>query len=78
MTPKFKQHALGYIVVRTKPRAKFRRITRREALRYFPLIFETVRNFDLKTFNRVYKFNEKPIKEGIYDGVFAYLGGEHS
>lgn len=67
-----KQHHTGFIWVKEHRRGKYRRMTKREAMHYFPLIFERVRRFNLRRFNHAYGIAHEKTVEGIYDGRFGY------
>ena len=68
----FKQHPIGLIFARTTARGRYQLVTKSEVRRWFPLIFETVKDFNVHTFNKAYGFDEEPVREGTYDGVYWY------
>ena len=68
----FKQHPMGFIFVKTSARGRYRLARRSEVVVWFPLIFETVKDFDVYKFRTIYGLDTKPVMEGMYDGRFGY------
>lgn len=69
---KFKQHAAGFIFVKTTARGRYRLANKSEVVNWFPLIFETVKNLNVLRLRRIYALDVEPVMEGIYDGVYWY------
>lgn len=68
----FKQHASGFIFVKTSARGRYRLARRSEVVDWFPLIFEMVKNLDVRKLRRIYALDVSPVMEGVYDGVYWY------
>lgn len=68
----FKQHASGFIFVKTSARGRYRLARKSEVINWFPLIFETVKNLDVHRLRRIYALDVEPVIEGAYDGVYWY------
>lgn len=68
----FKQHASGFIFVKTSARGRYRLARKSEVVNWFPLIFETVKNLDVHKLRRIYTLDIDPVMEGVYDGRFGY------